>query len=522
MKVYIKGNYLVIEHKGEKYYGLRKEVFIDKSNVDKSTYKIFNIKNWKNSNILHIGSIQKEDNTFYTEEEFDTFYQENTGNFKSGSEIDPQILEALNGANSPSTSNPFATTTDLGVKDINTGLYQLKADTLEVSQTSSNPMSTGKIKWNTADGTFDMGMLNDVVLQVGQETYFYGKASENITNGDVVQFAGSQGDHILVKKAVPSEINTNPEYLIGVATQDLNANDYGYVTCFGKVRGLNTTIYTNPVLYFDSGNTLSGKLTDVKPTYPNVAISVAAKIRNHSQQGIIIVRPDIVRPTSIERFVTDGYEFFTDFQGYGGNNNFLHGELFTITAVGTGNAFIGAFGTFKDALLVSTTGSNSIQNLQGGNSRYNGCIFKFTTLHEPANLSNSTDKYRLLIGLTDTQSTTNTNAGIFFYYDKYGDGNILTASNNYLCVCKNGNNISIVDSGVPVAVGVAKKLHFTKNRNDSEVKFYIDNTLVATITTNIPIGAMRKYICQQKYLGTTEVLNYYDYIYYTTTGKNRI
>lgn len=129
---------------------------------------------------------------------------------------------------------------------------------------------------------------------------------------------------------------------------------------------------------------------------------------------------------------------------------------------------------------------------------------------------------RLLIGLTDTQFTTNTNAGIFFYYDKYGDGNVLTASNNYLCVCKNGANISVVDSGVALTLGVPKKLSFIKNATDNEVKFFINNTLVGTITTNIPIGSMRKYICQQKYLGTLDVYNFFDYIYYTTTNKNRL
>lgn len=57
------------------------------------------------------------------------------------------------------------------------------------------------LSFNSVEGTYDLPLLNDVVLQVGQELHFYGKAIGNISNTDVVMFAGAQGDHILVTKA---------------------------------------------------------------------------------------------------------------------------------------------------------------------------------------------------------------------------------------------------------------------------------------------------------------------------------
>jgi hypothetical protein len=176
-------------------------------------------------------------------------------------------------------------------QDVDLGEYQLKADSLAISTTSTEPINIGKIVWNSNDGTFNMGLLNGVTLQSGQEMYFYAKASESITNGDAIQFNGSEGDHLLIKKAVPSEINTNPEYFIGIATQNFANNDFGYVTVFGKVRGLDTTIYTNPILYFDSENVSNGKLKDSIPSAPNAKIIVAAVVRNHATQGILMVRP---------------------------------------------------------------------------------------------------------------------------------------------------------------------------------------------------------------------------------------
>ena len=85
-KIYTKGNYIVIVdvQKNEYFYGIRKEVHIDKSNVDKAVYRAFKVKDFSSSVILAVPNILKEDGTPYSEAEFDTFYQENTGNFNGG------------------------------------------------------------------------------------------------------------------------------------------------------------------------------------------------------------------------------------------------------------------------------------------------------------------------------------------------------------------------------------------------------------------------------------------------------
>lgn len=197
--------------------------------------------------------------------------------------------------------------------DVDLGDNKLKANTLEISISPTEGVDIGRIVWNPEEGTFDMGLLNDVVLQSGQEMYFYAKASETISNGDAVQFNGSQGDHLLIKKAVPGEINLNPEYFIGVATQDFINNEFGYVTVFGKVRGLNTTVYTNPVLYFDSENVANGKLKDTIPKAPNAKITVAAVVRSHITQGVLMVRPHIMpKIENLQNVSNDSYNPITD------------------------------------------------------------------------------------------------------------------------------------------------------------------------------------------------------------------
>jgi hypothetical protein len=162
----------------------------------------------------------------------------------------------------------------------------------------SNAIDVKEIAWNPVDGTFNMGLLNDVVLQAGQEMHFYGKATEAISNGDAVMFAGAEGDHVLMAKATQAVINANPEYFIGVATQNFTTNQYGYVTSFGSVRDLDTTIYRiapdsseGNILYFDSAGTTPGALTITEPVAPNAKIRVAAVTRDNANVGVILVRP---------------------------------------------------------------------------------------------------------------------------------------------------------------------------------------------------------------------------------------
>lgn len=155
-------------------------------------------------------------------------------------------------------------------------------------------VTTGMIAWNSADNTFDMGLLNGVVLQAGQETHMYAKASENISNGQAVMFAGANGDNILIRKYDPTVPGFINEWFVGVAAQDLVANQFGYVTIYGKVHNLNTNAYQpGTILYAD--NTVPGGLTTTTPSPGTPHITVAAVTKQSGGDGHFMVRP-IARP----------------------------------------------------------------------------------------------------------------------------------------------------------------------------------------------------------------------------------
>ena len=173
---------------------------------------------------------------------------------------------------------------------------------MDTTYTETGSESAGTLYWNSVDGTLDIKLNTDVVLQVGQILHFYGKASGAIGNGELCQFAGVQGDHILIKKVVASEIIANPEYLVGVATQDIANGDFGYITWFGKVNDVYTNTPNNgdsvnwsagDILYFDN---TTGQLTNVAPTAPDLKIIVASVIKAQTgtdENGILLVRPTV-------------------------------------------------------------------------------------------------------------------------------------------------------------------------------------------------------------------------------------
>jgi hypothetical protein len=127
-----------------------------------------------------------------------------------------------------------------------------------------------------------------------QNVYIYGKADGAITKGQAIQFAGAQGGHILIKAAVPSEINAEPTLMIGIAETDLANNEFGYVIIYGRLN-LDTSVYeAGDLLYFASAGSTAGALTTTEPTDPNASIQMAAVSVDGVGNGEFIIRNKVL------------------------------------------------------------------------------------------------------------------------------------------------------------------------------------------------------------------------------------
>jgi hypothetical protein len=134
----------------------------------------------------------------------------------------------------------------------------------------------------------------DVSKEDLQNLYIYGKASVAITKGQALQFAGVQGDHILIKPAVPAEINVEPTLMVGIAETDAAINEFIYVLINGRLN-LNTSTYTaGDLLYFASAGSIAGALTTTEPTDPNASIQLAVVSIDGVGNGEFLVRKTIL------------------------------------------------------------------------------------------------------------------------------------------------------------------------------------------------------------------------------------
>lgn len=150
----------------------------------------------------------------------------------------------------------------------------------------------GALSWNATAGTVDLTMGNDIIQQVGMESYILAENATGsaIPNGTVVGFSGVSGD---IQIAPYTADGATPElYFVGVTTSEIPDGAVRPVTVFGKVRGLDTSGFSvGDILY--ASPTTAGALTNVRPTAPNAVIAVSAVLVADATDGEIMVRPTI-------------------------------------------------------------------------------------------------------------------------------------------------------------------------------------------------------------------------------------
>lgn len=148
-------------------------------------------------------------------------------------------------------------------------------------------LTTGQLGWD-GNNTLALGMAGgNVVQHIGEDTYLYIKASATITKGQLIMFTGAVGASGVLTGA-PSTGVTVPEYIMGIAAENIANNDFGLVQSFGELTGVNTNSFNEgDVLYYDSA--VTGGLTNVYPS-SGVIVTVAAVAKKSSGGGVLSIR----------------------------------------------------------------------------------------------------------------------------------------------------------------------------------------------------------------------------------------
>lgn len=180
-------------------------------------------------------------------------------------------------------------------------------DYIDLPEDGPHVTQPRRVQWNRDDGTMDVGLYGGSVLQVGQELHYYAKNTSGglIANGTPVMFTGTIGaSGKLTFGLAVADGSVPAEYMMGVATQDIADNAFGYVTSFGLVRGFNTTgapygeVWADgDLLYFDPAT--PGTWTNVQPQAPNIDVPVAVVTNaGTGGSGSIFVRMTVAESLS--------------------------------------------------------------------------------------------------------------------------------------------------------------------------------------------------------------------------------
>ena len=175
----------------------------------------------------------------------------------------------------------------LGEYGIKTGWYGF-----DLTPTGT-PTDRGTMYWDDSRSTVAL-IMNGTTQHIGQDQFYYVKNSTgtSIPKGTAVGFAGTDGGsgHLLIKPFRANGVEPS-SYFMGVTAESIANGAFGQVMAFGKLRGVNTSAFTDGDILYVSTATAGAFQTTV-PTAPNNIIQVAAVV-NAANNGTIVVRPTL-------------------------------------------------------------------------------------------------------------------------------------------------------------------------------------------------------------------------------------
>jgi hypothetical protein len=419
--------------------------------------------------------------------------------------------------------------------------------------TTKYDIPTGTItQYVRGDGTLatlpTLGTSDKLITEVSNQT------GGTLLRGTIVYINGSHGN---LPTVTPSQANndTNSAQTLGLVQDNIANNGTGFVVVAGKIGNLDTSALTAGVQLYLSPTT-AGAYTITKQFAPNHLVYVGVVVRSHPTQGTIEVKiqngyeldelHDVSAQTPSDRDLLGynsatqlwenesfyfralaGVQYFTDFEG-----SDVVPSLANV-AVGTGSGAqravsnigiqtanqigITIYGTGSTAtgFAMHTTNSNAqAQQIQFGGGQW---LYE-TYIAIDTNLSTATERYRFLTGFGDLSTNANDNNGAFFTYDEGGTANGTAASANWQCVTVNNGTRTLTTTSVPVVASTWYKLRIFVNAAATQILYFVNGTLVATHTTNIPTFALgRRFKIKQgifKTIGTTNRSVFSDYLIY--------
>ena len=152
------------------------------------------------------------------------------------------------------------------------------------------PLAVGRMTWDDGEGTVSLGLKGGAInLEIGQEevAFCYNGTGLTITRGEVVRVIGVQGQRprIALASAV-TELGSSKTF--GVAAHDILDGEEGFVTTFGIVSEVNTSLFVEGDALWLSAS--AGQFTNVMPTPPYHSVFIGYCLKSAPSSGRVFVK----------------------------------------------------------------------------------------------------------------------------------------------------------------------------------------------------------------------------------------
>jgi hypothetical protein len=222
----------------------------------------------------------------------------------------------------------------------------ISPDSVQFSGTVPATQPIGTLWFDSSNDSLNL-QQNNITQQIGEEIYIYGRASEAITDGQVIAVSGAYGTTGFVTFEPAPIGTTDPTHIIGLATEPIAKNGFGRITAFGIVHGLSTSpgFADGDTLWYDP--TVVGGYTKTQPSAPNIKVQVgvvtkAAGGTNGSIQVKVFNGPTINDIANIQVATPTGGQLLTynATGGYWKNTSLTAGTAITVTPAAGGGITI--------------------------------------------------------------------------------------------------------------------------------------------------------------------------------------
>lgn len=222
----------------------------------------------------------------------------------------------------------------------------ISPDSVQFSGTVPATQPIGTLWFDSSTDSLNF-QQNNITQQIGEEIFIYGRASEAITDGQVIAVSGAYGTTGFVTFEPAPIGTTDPTHIIGLATEPIAKNSFGRITAFGIVHGLSTSpgFADGDALWYDP--TVVGGYTKTQPSAPNIKVQIgvvtkAAGGTNGSIQVKVFNGPTINDIANIQVTTPTGGQLLTynATGGYWKNTSLTAGTAITVTPAAGGGITI--------------------------------------------------------------------------------------------------------------------------------------------------------------------------------------